>query len=103
MKYIACGTLVDAPMVIHDGVTIEVQPCVSPHAPGCLIATVNGEYTFIGDLTYARPGMGQGEARGMLNRLSRVDTRYFVVSHRAEHPLVEKAALLRDMKEYFQL
>ena len=103
LKYIASGTLVDAPLTIRDGVEISVQPCVSPHAPGCLIATVDGEYTFIGDLHYARPGTGQGEAKGMLNVLKKVNTRYFVPSHREGNPLVEKDVLLRDVKEYFQI
>lgn len=103
MKYIANGTLVDAPLVIRDGATIEVQPCVSPHAPGCLIATVDREYTFLGDLHYARPGSGQGEARGMFNVLRKLDTRYFLPSHAEGSPLVEKERLLRDVKEYFHL
>ena len=101
MKYIAQGTLVDKPLTIRDGVVIEVQPCVSPHAPGCLIATVDGEYTFIGDLHYARPGTGQGEAKGMLNVLKRLQTRWFVVSHATESPLVEKEALLQEIKLHF--
>lgn len=103
MKYIPAGTLVDAPLIIRDGVTIEVRPCVSPHAPGCLIATVDGTYTFIGDLYYARPGTGQGEARGMYNVLRQLDTKYFVVSHEKGSPLVKKDELLRMVKEYFQL
>lgn len=103
MKYIPHGTLVDTPLVIRDGVEIKVQPCVSPHAPGCLIATVDGAYTFVGDLHYTRPGTGQGEAKGMLNVLKKVETRYFLPSHLEGSPLVEKENLLRDVKEYFQL
>ena len=103
MKYISHGTLVEAPIIIRDGVEIVVRPCVSPHVPGCLIATVDGEYTFIGDLHYARPGTGQGEAKGMLNVLKTLNTRYFVVSHAQENPLVEKSALLQSIKEYFDL
>ena len=103
MKYIAGGTLVDAPLTIRDGVTIDVRPCVSPHAPGCLIATVDGEYTLIGDLTYARPGTGQGEAKGMLNVLKSLDTKYFVPSHVAGCPLVKKSAFLQDVRAYFSL
>lgn len=102
-KYVDNATLVDAPLTIRDGVEIVVQPCVSPHAPGCLIATVDGEYTFIGDLHYARPGTGQGEAKGMLNALKTLDTRYFVVSHAPGSPLVEKSALLQSVKAYFAL
>lgn len=103
MKYISGGTLVDAPVTIRDGVEIIVRPCVSPHAPGCLIATVNGEYTFIGDLHYARPGTGQGEAKGMLNVLKMLDTQYFVISHATENPLVEKSTLLQEIKTHFDL
>ncbi len=103
MKYITGGTLVDAPMAIRDGVEIIVRPCVSPHAPGCLIATVDGAYTFIGDLHYARPGTGQGEAKGMLNVLKTVDTRYFVPSHMDGSPLVEKDALLREIRGYYNI
>lgn len=103
MKYISCGTLVDAPLTICDGVEIVVRPCVSPHAPGCLIATVDGMYTFIGDLHYGRPGTGQGEAKGMLNVLKALDTQYFVPSHVDGNPLVEKNTLLRAVKEGFQI
>lgn len=103
MKYITSGTLVTAPLTIRDGVSIQVQPCVSPHAPGCLIATVDGMYTFIGDLTYARPGKGQGEAKGMLNVLKALKTQYFLPSHRDGSPLVEKEALLRQIREYHDI
>ena len=103
MKYTSGGTLVDAPLIIRDGVEIVVRPCVSPHAPGCLIATVDSMYTFIGDLHYARPGVGQGEAKGMLNVLKTVDTRWFVPSHMEGSPLVEKDALLRDVRRYYNI
>ena len=102
-KYVDNATLVETLLIIRDGVEIVVQPCVSPHAPGCLIATVDGDYTFIGDLYYARPGTGQGEAKGMLNVLKTLDTRYFVISHAQGSPLVEKATLLREIKAYFEL
>ena len=100
-KYVLNATLVDAPIVLRDGVEILVQPCVSPHAPGCLIATVDGTYTLLGDLSYARPGVGQGEAKGMLNVLKALHTQYFVPSHVKGDPLQEKSAFLRDVKEYF--
>ena len=100
-KYVTGATLVDAPLLIRDGVEILVHPCVSPHAPGCLIATVDGEVTLIGDLAYARPGVGQGEAKGMLNLLKVLDTQFFIPSHVKGDPLQEKSAFLRDVKEYF--
>ena len=102
-KYVPGATLVDAPLVIRDGVEILVQPCVSPHAPGCLIATVDGEYTLVGDLHYARPGTGQGEAKGLLNVLKQVRTRYFVPSHQEGNPLMERETFLRAVKAQFHL
>ena len=102
-KYVPGATKVNAPLIIRDGGEIVVQPCVSPHAPGCLIATVDGAYTLVGDLAYARPGVGQGEARGMFNALQALPTQYFIPSHVAANPLVEKAAFLRDVRTYFGL
>lgn len=101
MKYITGGTLVGAPRTIRDGVEIVVRPCVSPHAPGSLIATVDGMYTLVGDLHYARPGTGPGEAKGMLNLLKTLKTAYFLPSHRADSPLVERDALLQEIKAYY--
>ena len=101
MKYITGGTMVDAPLIIRDGVEIVVRPCVSPHAPGSLIATVDGMYTFLGDLHYARPGTGQGEAKGMLNVLKTLKTAYFLPSHQAGNPLMERDVLLREIKEHY--
>lgn len=100
-KQLGLGTLVDAPLIIRDGVEIVVQPCVSPHAPGCLIATVNGTHTLIGDLHYARPGKGQGEAKGMLNALKSLPTAFFIVSHAQGCPVVAKDVLLRETGVYF--
>ena len=80
-RQLGLGTLVEAPVTIRDGVELLVQPCVSPHAPGCLIVTVNGAYTLIGDLHYAQSGKGQGEVKGMRNALSALRTQSFVVSH----------------------
>lgn len=100
-KQLGLGMVVDAPLTIRDGVEIVVRPCVSPHAPGCLIATVDGAYTLIGDLHYARPGTGQGEAKGMLNELRRLDTQWFIVSHAEDDPTVEKNLLLDEIRMYF--
>ncbi len=102
-KTLGRGTLVDAPLRIGDGVTLDVRPCVSPHAPGCLIVTVNGTYTLLGDLHYARPDAGQGEARGMYNVLKGLETQYFVPSHRDGEDAIPKEIFLRDLKAYYHL
>lgn len=97
-KQLGLGTLVDAPVTICDGVEIVVQPCVSPHAPGCLIATVDGVYTLVGDLHYAHPGKGQGEVRGMYNQLRRLPTQQFIGSHVTGSPLVSREEMLAQIK-----
>jgi len=100
-KYVGRGTKVDAPLGIEDGVSLLVQPCVSPHAPGCLILTLDRTCTLLGDLIYARPGTGAGERTGMLRTLKGVDTRYFILSHGETPRLVEKESLLQSLKEGF--
>ena len=100
-KQLGLGTLVDGPVTIHDGVEIVVQPCVSPHAPGCLIATVDGAYTLIGDLHYGRPDKGQGEARGMRNLLRTLQTEQYVVSHSKDCPLIRRDEFLRQAEAYY--
>jgi len=102
-KYIGAGTLVDAPLTIEDGITLTVQPCVSPHAPGSLILTMDDTYTFLGDAPYgARPGAGPGEATGMLRVLQRLRTQYFIPSHRPDRLFREKDEFLREIGAYFQ-
>lgn len=102
-KQLGQGTVIDAPLTISDGVRLEIRPCVSPHAPGSLILTVNGTHTLIGDLHYARPGTGQGEAKGMWNALRGVDTQFFVPSHVKGDPIIPREPFLQDVKTYFQL
>lgn len=100
-RQLGLGTLVDASVTIRDGVEIVVQPCVSPHAPGCLIATVDGTHTLIGDLHYAQPDKGQGEAKGMRNVLRALRTQFFVVSHAQGSPLVSRDVLLKEIEGYY--
>ncbi len=102
-KQLGFGVLVDAPIHIEDGVTLDIRPCVSPHAPGALIVTVDGTHTLLGDLTYARPGQGQGESLGMLRELSRLDTAYFVPSHVQGDPVIPKVKMLAEVKRWFSL
>ena len=96
-KYLGRGTRVDAPLTIRDGVFLLVQPCVSPHAPGCLILTVDDTYTLLGDLTYAQPGAGAGERVGMLRTLRAVKTQWFVESHGERFAPVERNAFLKEI------
>lgn len=100
-KHLGWGEAVESMLEIADGIFIRVQPCVSPHAPGCLIMTVNDTYTFLGDLCYAHPGKGQGEEKGMLNTLKKLNTHYFIASHRTQSPVEEKQKAIDDIRQHF--
>ena len=101
-KALGRGTRVDAPLLIEDGVRLLVQPCVSPHAPGCLILTVDEQLTFLGDLPYAQTGKGSGEMTGMLRTLQGVKTEAFVLSHGEIFRAIPKAELLERLTEELQ-
>ena len=96
-KALGRGSRVDAPLLIEDGIRLLVQPCVSPHAPGCLILTVDEQLTFLGDLPYAQPGKGSGEMTGMLRTLQGVKTEAFVLSHGETFRAIPKAELLERL------
>lgn len=96
-KTLGRGTRVDAPLLIEDGIRLLVQPCVSPHAPGCLILTVDEQLTFLGDLPYAQPGKGSGEMTGMLRTLQGIKTEAFVLSHGETFRAISKAELLERL------
>lgn len=102
-RYLGRGTRVEKPLTICDGVLLEVQPCVSPHAPGCLILTVDRQLTLLGDLTYPQPGRGAGEAVGMLRTLRTLDTQFFVESHGSAFAPVERGLFLKTLKDRFDL
>jgi len=52
-KYTNGGDIVTEPVVIEDGVKIEIAPIPSTHAKGSLALTVDDEIMFVGDATYS--------------------------------------------------
>ena len=95
------GTVVEDSYMIHDGITIEIKHCPSPHVSGSLIVTINKEYTLIADLYFTRQVYDTALASEMLNTLESIDTKYFVVSHQVETSIFEKEYLINELKEYF--
>lgn len=100
-KKIGRGQVVQDTEIIRDGVEIVIRHVASPHAKGSLIATINGEYTLLGDLWYHRPDYDREAARQMLLTLRTIDTRYFVASHQAQN-VREKDALLAELTAHFE-
>ncbi len=52
-------TVVDSQIEFDDGVHIAIKPFKSSHSKGCLMMSVNSEYFFWGDGTYALPKQNQ--------------------------------------------
>ncbi len=100
-KQLGFGVLVEEPLTIEDGVTLDIRPCVSPHVPGALIVTVNGTHTLIGDLHYSRPGEGLGEGKGMLRALTALNTEFFVPSHVQGTPVIPREQFLQELRQRF--
>jgi len=80
-----CGeTIPINPMTIQDGVELVIQRCSSVHENGCLLLTINREYTLLGDLVFPLKTRESAVAREMIKELEKIDTRYFVISHRKQ-------------------
>lgn len=52
-KSLGIGTVVTEPITIEDGVKIDIIPCPSCHAKGCLVLMIADMYIATGDTTYA--------------------------------------------------
>ncbi len=95
------GEIVEGPLVLHDGVTVEILPCVSPHTEGSLIVNIDREYALIADLYFTRPPFDREKARQMVEALRQIDTAYFVISHLKEDKIVPKERLIGELSAYF--
>ena len=94
------GIIVEKAFTIHDGVKIDVIPCTSPHTNGSLVITVDNKYTFIADLFFTRPPFDHEKAEKMIEALSAIETKYFVISHWEERKIVSKEILINELSDY---
>lgn len=95
------GTVIRGPLTIHDGITLEIRPCPSPHTPGSLILTINNEYTLLADLYFTRPDYDRALAMEMLVALKALNTAFFVVSHQDGPCIFPKAYVVKELAAYF--
>jgi len=96
------GNIVSDVLTIHDGVRIEIIPCISPHTDGSLILNVDHTYTFLADLYFTRPPFETEKALKMLQTLRNIDTKFFVVSHQETDKIIPKDILIEELTAYFQ-
>lgn len=84
------GSIIKDRFAIKDGSEIEIRYCPSPHVDGCLIVTVNKEYTLIADLYFTRPPFNKTKVVEMIEALKNIDTKFFVISHEEDNKVIEK-------------
>lgn len=93
------------PVIIKDGVAIEIYPVPNSHAKGALLLQVNGEYIFIGDSLYSKVD-GEHyvynaqllkEETGLLKKLSGTQ----VFSSHEERPIKAKAGVIRFLEQIY--
>ena len=95
------GVIVSDKLVIEDGLRLEIMRFPSVHAKGSLVLNINSEYTLIGDLYYSNQDCNKDIAREMITAMKRLDTKYFIPSHRPQSPVIEKNELISELEDYF--
>lgn len=101
IQKVGYGTVVREALPINDGVSLEIIPCPSVHASGTLILNVNREYCLIGDLIYFKPTLNVPLANEMRIVLSKIDTKYFIMSHEAGK-IWERDVFLQELNEMIE-
>lgn len=105
-KYTNRGIIVEDKIEIKDGnINLIIQNLPSSHSKGCLILTVNKEYTFIGDASYSTYVKGKiiynvQKLKQTILDLEKIDTKYFLLSH-SEQFIYSKEEVIKELKEIY--
>lgn len=96
---LGCGTAVEAPLFIQDGLKLCVFPLPSSHAKGCLGLEVNDHVAFLGDALYTTKRRGQyvyvsNTLQQTIQTIRGLKAEYVCVSHRSPFVLRKEAVLL---------
>lgn len=102
-EMIGKGMIVEDILTICDGIKIEIMHCPSVHTDGSLIANIDHMHTLIGDLYFTRHPFDKEKAMKMIEFLTGIDTKYFVISHREDDKVVLKETLIAELQDYFGL
>lgn len=96
---------VGSPMIIRDGVELEIFPIPSSHARGCLGLTVGRSLTWIGDAAYATRKKGKtvynaNLLQEQIAQLEGLETDALLLSHRKDLE-VKREALLKMLRDIY--
>ena len=100
-----CFATVSEPVIVQDGVSIEIHTIPNSHAKGALLLQVNDEYIFVGDALYPKT---EGEncvynaqlLKDELDILKRLTGTKIFSSHEVR-PIKEKAGVLRFLEQIY--
>lgn len=97
--------MVSEPVIIEDGITIEICPVPNSHAKGSLLLQVDGEYIFIGDSLYSKVENGKYVYNAQLLKeeielLKKLPGKQVFSSHE-ERPLKAKAGVIRFLEQIY--
>lgn len=95
------GTVVREPVVIEDGVRLEILPVPSSHAKGCLALSVDDSFIFMGDSTYAcSKGYNTQQLKALIGFLEQHPADHVLLSH-DRHFVRPKEVVIRQLKSYY--
>lgn len=104
-RYTNAGDIVTEPVIIEDGVSLELIPVPATHSKGSLILNVNNEYAFLGDSLYT--GMHAGKPcynaqflKGQIDILKNLECKYFLLSHE-ERFICSKETVIRWLESIY--
>lgn len=98
-------TIVKSPVLIEDGVRIEIVPVPCTHCKGSLVMVVDDEYAFVGDSTYPNKINGVTFYNAQLLQseievLESLKAGYFLLSHDSRF-IRPKNVILRQLKAIY--
>ncbi len=93
------------PMLIEDGVKLEIYPMPNSHAKGALALLVDEQYLFLGDALYSKTKDGRYAYNTQLLKeeielLKRLPAKFVIFSH-AVPPVKEKSIELSRLEEIY--
>lgn len=104
-RHTKCGIIVTEPVILDDGVHIEILPLPSSHAKGSLLMSVNEEYAFLGDGAYCTAVAGEPcynvqFLKAQIDALKALRCRYVLLSHDREF-IREKQGVVEELERWY--
>ena len=105
-KYIPEGIKIEEPLIINDGVKLEIFPLPNSHCKGSLAMMVDDEYMFIGDSSYCMMKDGKAlynsqQLKALIDLLKEKPASRMLISHDKKF-VRNKAVLIRQLESIYE-